>query len=158
MVPSFPRPDTSKATTATLLHRANSANTRLVGHDRRRSTATLKTTGAKSGQPREAQIIYFHDGRDAIAIASNYGGTRDHRGAPVQAVARCAVQPRVSWGGDMADEGLAQPGAHEARIGLARGTVLLGRVDMAQRHEFLQCQADLPPRRFGCPGFQKTDA
>ena len=38
-------------------------------------TATLKITGAKSGQPREAQIIYFHDGRDAIAIASNYRGT-----------------------------------------------------------------------------------
>jgi len=40
-------------------------------------TATLKTTGAKSGQPREAQIVYFHDGRDAIAIASNYGGEKD---------------------------------------------------------------------------------
>lgn len=38
-------------------------------------TATLKTTGAKSGQPREAQIVYFHDGRDAIAIALNYGGS-----------------------------------------------------------------------------------
>ncbi len=40
-------------------------------------TATLKTRGAKSGQPREAQIIYFHDGRDAIAVASNYGGATD---------------------------------------------------------------------------------
>src|ERR1700710_156029 len=38
-------------------------------------TATLRTTGAKSGQPREVQITYFHDGRDPIAVASNYGGS-----------------------------------------------------------------------------------
>jgi deazaflavin-dependent oxidoreductase (nitroreductase family) len=38
-------------------------------------TATLKTTGAKSGQPREVQLTYFHDGQDPIVIASNYGGT-----------------------------------------------------------------------------------
>jgi len=40
------------------------------------STAPLMTTGAKSGQPREHQITYFHDGQDAIAIASNYGGPK----------------------------------------------------------------------------------
>jgi deazaflavin-dependent oxidoreductase (nitroreductase family) len=39
-------------------------------------TAPLVTTGAKSGQPREAEITYFHDGPDAIAIASNYGGAK----------------------------------------------------------------------------------
>jgi deazaflavin-dependent oxidoreductase (nitroreductase family) len=39
-------------------------------------TAPLKTTGAKSGQPREVQITYFHDGHDAIAVASNYGGAK----------------------------------------------------------------------------------
>ncbi|MGV0742605.1 nitroreductase/quinone reductase family protein [Mycolicibacterium sp. XJ870] len=39
-------------------------------------TAPLTTTGAKSGQPREVQITYFHDGRDAIAVASNYGGAK----------------------------------------------------------------------------------
>ena len=39
-------------------------------------TAPLKTTGAKTGQPREVQITYFHDGPDAIAVASNYGGVR----------------------------------------------------------------------------------
>ena len=38
------------------------------------ATATLETTGAKSGLPRAVQITYFHDGRDAVAIASNYGG------------------------------------------------------------------------------------
>jgi deazaflavin-dependent oxidoreductase (nitroreductase family) len=38
-------------------------------------TATLKTTGAKTGQPREVQLTYFHDGLDPIVIASNYGGT-----------------------------------------------------------------------------------
>src|SRR3954447_9970927 len=39
-------------------------------------TAPLKNTGAKSGQPREVQITYFHDGPDAIAVASNYGGAK----------------------------------------------------------------------------------
>jgi deazaflavin-dependent oxidoreductase (nitroreductase family) len=37
-------------------------------------SATLRMTGAKSGQPRQAQISYFHDGSDVIAIASNFGG------------------------------------------------------------------------------------
>lgn len=32
--------------------------------------------GAKSGQPREVQLTYFHDGPDAIVIASNYGGPK----------------------------------------------------------------------------------
>ena len=40
------------------------------------STAPLMTTGAKSGQPREHQITYLHDGRDAVATASNYGGPK----------------------------------------------------------------------------------
>lgn len=39
-------------------------------------SATLTTTGAKSGLPRVAQIAYFHDGDDVIVIASNYGGDR----------------------------------------------------------------------------------
>ncbi len=39
-------------------------------------SATLKTTGAKSGQLREAQIAYFHDGSDVVVIASNYGGDK----------------------------------------------------------------------------------
>jgi deazaflavin-dependent oxidoreductase (nitroreductase family) len=38
--------------------------------------APLKTTGAKSGQPRVVQLTYFHDGRDPILMASNYGGTK----------------------------------------------------------------------------------
>jgi deazaflavin-dependent oxidoreductase (nitroreductase family) len=40
------------------------------------STAPLMTTGAKSGQPREHQITYFHDGPDPIMTASNYGGPK----------------------------------------------------------------------------------
>ena len=40
--------------------------------DERRS----RSTGAKSGQPREHQVNYFHDGTDAIVIASNYGGPK----------------------------------------------------------------------------------
>lgn len=38
--------------------------------------ATLETTGAKSGLRRTVQVSYFHDGRDAVAVASNYGGTK----------------------------------------------------------------------------------
>ena len=33
------------------------------------STAPLMTTGAKSGQPREHQITYFHDGPNPIVTA-----------------------------------------------------------------------------------------
>jgi len=39
-------------------------------------SATLTTTGAKSGQVRETQIAYFHDRRDVIVMASNYGGDK----------------------------------------------------------------------------------
>jgi deazaflavin-dependent oxidoreductase (nitroreductase family) len=39
-------------------------------------SAPLVTTGAKSGQPREVQLTYFHDGPDPILIASNYWGTK----------------------------------------------------------------------------------
>ncbi len=39
-------------------------------------SATLTTTGAKSGQLRKAQIAYFHDGRDVIVMASNYAGSK----------------------------------------------------------------------------------
>jgi deazaflavin-dependent oxidoreductase (nitroreductase family) len=39
-------------------------------------TAPLVTVGAKSGQPREVQLTYFHDGAAVVLIASNYGGPR----------------------------------------------------------------------------------
>ncbi len=38
--------------------------------------APLVTTGAKSGQPRQVQVTYFHDGPDPILIASNYAGPK----------------------------------------------------------------------------------
>ena len=38
--------------------------------------APLVTIGAKSGQPREVQLTYFHDGSDPIVVASNYGGLK----------------------------------------------------------------------------------
>ncbi len=37
---------------------------------------SMTTTGAKSGEPRTAAVLYFNDGDDVILIASNYGGTR----------------------------------------------------------------------------------
>ena len=39
-------------------------------------TAPLTATGAKSGQPREVELTYFHDGSDPILIASNYRGPK----------------------------------------------------------------------------------
>ena len=39
-------------------------------------SAPLRTTGAKTGEPRESQLAYFHDGADVIVVASNYGGDR----------------------------------------------------------------------------------
>lgn len=39
-------------------------------------TAPLISTGAKSGEPREVQLTYFHDGPDVILLASNYGGSK----------------------------------------------------------------------------------
>jgi deazaflavin-dependent oxidoreductase (nitroreductase family) len=39
-------------------------------------SATLETTGARSGRPRQSQIAYFHDGPNAIVMASNYGGDK----------------------------------------------------------------------------------
>jgi deazaflavin-dependent oxidoreductase (nitroreductase family) len=39
-------------------------------------SATLRTTGARSGQIREVQLAYFHDGGDVIVLASNYGGDK----------------------------------------------------------------------------------
>lgn len=39
-------------------------------------TAALTTTGARSGEPRRAAVLYFTDGRDVILIASNFGRDR----------------------------------------------------------------------------------
>lgn len=38
--------------------------------------APLVSTGAKSGQRRQVQLVYFHDGPDAILLASNYGSAK----------------------------------------------------------------------------------
>ncbi len=38
--------------------------------------APLISTGAKSGEPREVQLTYFHDRSDVILLASNYGGSK----------------------------------------------------------------------------------
>jgi len=36
-------------------------------------TALLETTGARSGAPRVTAVIYFHDGVDAVIVASKLG-------------------------------------------------------------------------------------
>ncbi len=55
------------------LLRATGGRLRLVGH---LPTATLTTTGARSGQPREVPVLYFHDGDDVIVVASSFGRDR----------------------------------------------------------------------------------
>ncbi|WP_445163114.1 nitroreductase/quinone reductase family protein [Mycobacterium sp. Dal123C01] len=78
-------------------------------------SATLTTTGAKSGQPRQAQISYFHDGRDAIAVASNFGGN-SHPSWYYNLLAH----PECELGGDnfLAAE-VADPVEHARLYGLA---------------------------------------
>ncbi len=39
-------------------------------------TALLATTGARSGEPRENPVVYFHDGDDVILVASSFGRDR----------------------------------------------------------------------------------
>lgn len=58
-------------------------------------TATLTTTGARSGLPREVQLTYFHDGPDPIVIASNYGGGSDPMWAR-----NLLAHPECTFGGD----------------------------------------------------------
>jgi deazaflavin-dependent oxidoreductase (nitroreductase family) len=40
------------------------------------ASAPLISTGAKSGQRREHQLTYFHDGSDPILVASNHGAPK----------------------------------------------------------------------------------
>jgi len=50
---------------------------RLVGKMGKAPILLLTTTGRKSGQPREAPLMYFEDGDDLYLIASN-GGRPHH--------------------------------------------------------------------------------
>ena len=52
------------------LLRRTGGRVRLVGA---LPTATLATTGAKSGQRRENPVVYFHDGQDVVLVASSFG-------------------------------------------------------------------------------------
>ncbi len=55
------------------LLRATGGRLRLVGH---LPTAVLTTTGARSGQPREVPVLYFHDSDDVVVVASSFGRDR----------------------------------------------------------------------------------
>lgn len=52
-----------------LLERSN-GRLRLVGS---MPTALLRHVGARSGEPRSNPVVYFHDGRDVVLIASSFG-------------------------------------------------------------------------------------
>ncbi|OBK18520.1 nitroreductase [Mycobacterium asiaticum] len=40
-------------------------------------SATLTMSGAKTGESRQAQVAYFHQGPDVILVASNFGSDRN---------------------------------------------------------------------------------
>lgn len=40
-------------------------------------SATLTMSGAKTGESRETQVAYFHQGSDVILVASNFGSDRN---------------------------------------------------------------------------------
>ena len=56
-----------------MLLRASGGRLRLVGP---LPTATLTTTGARSGRLREVPVVYFHDDSDVIVVASSFGRDR----------------------------------------------------------------------------------
>jgi deazaflavin-dependent oxidoreductase (nitroreductase family) len=78
-------------------------------------SATLTTTGAKSGRPREVQLAYFHDGPDAIVLASNYGGDRHP-----QWYHNLIAHPDCDLGGEpfLAAE-VSDPGEYDRLFGIA---------------------------------------
>jgi deazaflavin-dependent oxidoreductase (nitroreductase family) len=80
-------------------------------------SATLKTTGAKSGQIRVVQLAYFHDGRDVIVLASNYGGDKHP-----QWYHNLVAHPDCEFGGEAfrATEVIDQ-NEYERLFGLAEG-------------------------------------
>ncbi len=80
-------------------------------------SATLATTGAKSGQVREAQVAYFHDGRDVIVMASNYGGDKHP-----QWYHNLVAHPECRLGDEafLAEE-VIEPGEYTRLFGLAEG-------------------------------------
>jgi deazaflavin-dependent oxidoreductase (nitroreductase family) len=77
--------------------------------------APLVTTGAKSGQPRQVQVAYFHDGPDPILIASNYGGPKH----PLWSY-NLKANPECQFGGEhfVATE-VTDPTEHTRLFGLA---------------------------------------
>jgi deazaflavin-dependent oxidoreductase (nitroreductase family) len=78
-------------------------------------TAPLVSTGAKSGQPREHQLAYFHDGSDPILVASNSGGPKHP-----QWYYNLKAQPECEFGDDrfVATE-VTDPEEHARLFGLA---------------------------------------
>lgn len=78
-------------------------------------SATLEAVGAKSGLPRPVQTTYFHDGRDAVLIASNYGGTKHP-----QWYYNLVAHPKCQLGGErfVATE-VTDPGEYERLYALA---------------------------------------
>jgi deazaflavin-dependent oxidoreductase (nitroreductase family) len=90
--------------------------------------APLITTGAKSGQPRQVFLSYFHDGGDPIVIASNYGGQKHP-----QWYHNLKAHPDCEFGGERFHATqVTDPGEHARLFGLAE-KVFAGYADYQAR-------------------------
>jgi deazaflavin-dependent oxidoreductase (nitroreductase family) len=81
-------------------------------------SATLTTTGAKSGQVRQAQVAYFHDCHDdVIVMASNYAGSKHP-----QWYHNLVAHPDCELGDEaFRAEEVTEPGEYARLFGLAEG-------------------------------------
>ena len=78
-------------------------------------TALLEATGAKSGEPRTCPVVYFHDGRDAVLIASSFGREKDPAWSH-----NLRAHPQCRLGGDSFAAALVEDEAERDRLwGLA---------------------------------------
>jgi deazaflavin-dependent oxidoreductase (nitroreductase family) len=81
-----------------------------VGFGMTLPSANLTTTGAKSGEPRTATILYFTDGDDVILIASSFGRDKHpawyhNLKAHPEATLECAGQSGRYTATEVDDEG-----------------------------------------------------
>ena len=104
-------------------------------------SALLTTTGAKTGQPRTNPVFYFHDGRDVIVIASNYGNDK-HPAWYYNLSANPRAQIATNGGGPvMAASEVTEPAERERVWAMADRVYPLW-PDYRRRAE--QCQRTIP--------------
>lgn len=91
-------------------------------------SALLESTGAKSGQPRETTLLYFHDGADVIVIASSYG-----RASHPSWYHNLLAHPQCRLGGDPFTAELIAEEAERTRVWAMADKVYAGYADYRDR-------------------------